>query len=105
MVVFSIALSISTERRRKTPPWRSSPRWVFGLFSSGLRLGGGRLLARSSDGAARHLDPDLFRDLERYRRIRHPRDDAVQTAGGDHPVPRLEVLDEILMLPRLLLLA
>src|SRR4030067_812350 len=139
-VVFSIALSISTARRRNTPPWRSSPRWIFGLFSfqttgrlsvrlgragvvgaagragpmaarggtnylrdgtlAGPRVGGGRLLARPSDGAARHFHLDLVRDLEGHRRVRQPRDGPVQAAGGDHPVAQLEVPDEILVLSR-----
>src|SRR4030042_3833389 len=33
MEVFSIALSISTARRRNTPPWRSSPRLILGTRS------------------------------------------------------------------------
>src|SRR5659263_263476 len=33
MEVFSIALSISTARRRNTPPWRSSPRLILGTLS------------------------------------------------------------------------
>src|SRR5512139_428392 len=80
-------------------------RFLAAALSGGLlRFRGRRLLAGPGDRAPRHLHAHLLGDFKGDGGLREPLDLAVEPSGGHHAVPRLEVLDEVLVLPGLLLL-
>ena len=66
-VVFSMAFSISTASRRKTPPWRSSPRWILGIFFQVS----GRLSVRLGSTAAMETAVNTAMSVVLHRMLFH----------------------------------